>query len=441
MITKIAIRNIVANRRRSFLIGFVIFIAAFLLLTANAFVNGVGYQVNKAYSQLQAGDVIVGWERLRNMEKTDATRLLFMGDNSFEVKNETENRQAMENLQRFLVQNQQAIKSYYPTVRRNAELGVGDTGDAQFSVFGLTPELKDQLLTTKSISMQEGQLLSDSPRSIAVSQEKALIYDLKLGDKVNLNAVTPAGKIRLKEFVVGGIYNNGAGWDNWYGFTSDKDARELFQYDKGYFDIIKIYLNDSSDSKEFAKQLNAASEDGALYAETGQSASLLYPTMSMALKGLFNLFIIFLIMVIAIGMRSAIRMNLYQRMQEFGTLRAIGYSRIQCYGIIFNEAFFLSVGALIAAFIPAFLLNMIFSAKGIYLGPGPMSYFGGEYLYPDMHIADVALALGALAIFSLIATMNPGLNLAYQSITDIMSKRQRPVKVMRTLYRNVFRRS
>ncbi|MDQ0059014.1 ABC transporter permease [Paenibacillus harenae] len=440
MITKIAIRNIIANRRRSFLIGFVIFVAAFLLLIANAFVNGVGFQVNKAYSQLQAGDVIVGWESLEKMEKTDATRLLFMGANSFDVKKETENRQTMDVLKGFLDQNQQKIESYYPTVRRNAGLEVGNMSDAQFSVFGLTPELRDRLQQSKTVSMQEGQLLSDLPRSIAVSQEKALSYSLKLGDKVNLNVITPAGEVRAEQFTVRGIYNNGAGWDNWYGFTSDQDARKLFQYENGYFDIVKIYLNDAGESKKFAKQLNAALGDGVLYAETGQSASLLYPTMSMALKGLFNLFIMFLIIVIAIGMRSAIRMNLYQRMQEFGTLRAIGYSRTQCFGIIFNEAFFLSIGALIAAFVPALLFNMIFSTNGIYLGPGPMSYFGGEYLYPDMQIADVALALGVLAVFSLIATMNPGLSLVYQTITDIMNKRQRPVKVMRTLYRNVFRR-
>jgi putative ABC transport system permease protein len=138
--------------------------------------------------------------------------------------------------------------------------------------------------------------------------------------------------------------------------------------------------------------------------------------------------------VIAIGLRSTIRMNLYERMREFGTLRAIGYSRRQSYSIIFFEAFFLSLLSLAGAFVIAAILEMILGTKGIYLGPGPLSYFGGEYLYPQIQVADVILAIIVMVLFTLISTLSPGLQLCFQNITDIMAKRQKRVKILKAMF-------
>ena len=46
---------------------------------------------------------------------------------------------------------------------------------------------------------------------------------------------------------------------------------------------------------------------------------------------MFNVFIFFLLGMIAIGLRATVRMNLFEHMREFSTLRAVGYSRFQCF--------------------------------------------------------------------------------------------------------------
>lgn len=127
-------------------------------------------------------------------------------------------------------------------------------------------------------------------------------------------------------------------------------------------------------------------------------------------------------------------MNLFERMREFGTLRAIGYSRRQCFSIIFLEVFFLSIIALsIACGIAAVLVNML-GKSGVYLGTGPLSYFGGERLYPSMKPMDISTTFGIITLFTLLSTVSPALKLCYQNITNIMVKNMKKVKVWRTMF-------
>jgi putative ABC transport system permease protein len=440
IIFKIALRNVVANRRRSFLIGFVIFLASFLLIMANALSNGVDTQVGKSYFNIQAADAIAIWENAKRIDTHDASRLMFMQPNSFDMGKDAQNQKAIAAMNSFIEAHKGEIDSYYPLVRRNAELVANDQTDAQFSVYGLTPENKDYLLKTNTVSMVEGDLMPTAKNGLVISKEKAEEFELHVGDKVRIDALTPSGDKNSLEFVVEGIYANGAGWDNWYGFMQESTSRELFQYKAGYFDIGKFYLKDKGQAADFTKQLNdaLAGTGTVLNAETGQEASALFATMGMTLKALFITFILFLLIVIAIGLRSSIRMNLFERMREFGTLRAIGYSRRQSFAIIFNEAFLLAVISMAVAFVPSVILVAIFGKVGVYVGPGPLSYFGGEYLYPSIRFSDVFLALFAMLFFALVSTFKPGMQLLYQTITDTMARRQVKVKVMRSVWRSAF---
>ena len=441
---KLAMRNVFANKRRSLLMGVVIFLTSFLLLAVNAMANGSGELVTKNYNNLQAADVIAIWENTKKESLQDGARLLFMQPNGFEFAKDAENKQAQERLAAFLKQHETDIKSVYQLVRRNASLVVNDSADSQFTVFGVTPEIRDYLQSTKTLPMFEGEMVGAERGAIVISQEKANEYELKLGDKVELEAQTLAGETVKRDFTVRGIYTNGAGWDNWYGFISDADARQLFQYRSTDADIVKIYLNKQNQAGDFADELDKALTAGGsqvLRAESGAQASKLYPGMGVAMKGLFNMFLLVFLIVIAIGLRSVIRMSLFERMSEFGMLRAIGFSLFKCFTIVFFEAFFLSVIALIVAIIPALVMTAVLGKVGVYIGSGPMSYLGGETLYPRLQFTDVLVSLAALLFFALVSTFNPAFSILYQNITDVLAKRLKKVKVMRNVFRSLLKKA
>jgi len=129
-------------------------------------------------------------------------------------------------------------------------------------------------------------------------------------------------------------------------------------------------------------------------------------------------------------------MNLFERMKEFGTLRAIGYSRRQNFGIIFAEMFMLAVLSLLAALLASVIVVIVLSRTGIYVGNGALSYgIGGEWFWPAMRFNDILMAVCAITIFALFATLGPGLNMCYQEITDMILKNQQrmflPARIIR----------
>ncbi len=437
ILLRIAFRNILMNKKRAFMIGFAIFISSFLLLVSNAFMNGANKQVMRGYLNIQSGDVSVVWAGLKNIKNNDASRLLFTAAKniSFDIAKDKENRQSISELNKFVQKNSDDIKGFYPSIRRSSQLYKGTKVDMVI-VYSLNASHAQLLQDSGAITISEGKLLTDGS-NVCISREKATTDNIKLGDTVKIAVRTPSGKLKSVDFNVDGIYNNGAGYDNYYGFMSDAAAKSLFEIDARYFDIANIFLKDGSNSLSTIENLSSQLDNiliasgGVLRSETYSEASQFYTRTSVTMKLMFNVFIVFFLFVIAIGLRATVRMNLFERMKEFGTLRAIGFSKGQCYTIIFNEVFILSAIALGAAFIISAILILILQNTGIYVGAGAMSYsFGGESLYPSMRLGDILFSIAVIALLSLVATVNPGLRLCHQKITDILAKRQKRIYPM-----------
>lgn len=438
IILKIAIRNIRQNPKRSCLIGLTIFISSFLLLLSNAAMNGIEKQVLRGYITLQAGEVAVIWESLKEVNPLDPGKFLY--DLSFSVADEEQeaaNRRAMERLMEYLAAKEEEIKVYFPTVRRYGQLVSTEKIDGAFKIYGLTPESRDFLLQSGAIQPIAGQLPAEGYR-VCISKAKADEHGLKLGDWVTIEATTPYGGKNAMDFQIGGIYANAAGYENWYGFMPEAAFRLLFDYDPDYFDLVRIYLTDRRKAPGFARDLDTylTAETPVLRAESYAEASPFFTNNSRLFKALFNLFILFLLGIIAIGLRATFRMNLFERMKEFGALRAIGYSRFQCVGIIFSEIFLLALITLGVALLCAGPVVYSLGQSGIYVGSGIICWaVGGERFYPFMRLTDLLFTAIIIFFFSLSASLHPALSLCHQKITDLLAKKQRRIFLPAALWR------
>lgn len=440
IITKIALRNIVLNKKRSALIGLAIFISSFLLLFSNAALNGVSKQVMKGYLNIQSGHVIVLWENFKKVNTSEPGRFVNSNETiSFEKSKDSENKSSIDKMNAFFKDNSGEIDEYFKTVRRSAQFFTKDSEDT-FVTYGLTDDSKKHILDSKAITMESGELLSDKDNAICISKEKADKFKLKVGDEISVEVSTVDSKRKAEKFVISGIYANGAQYDNWYGFMSDKAARNLYDMDSEYFDVCMVYLKDINNSNDFAGRLDTVLMEGStvLRAESYSQATQFYTVMPKLLKSLYTVFIVFLLIIIAAGLRSTIKMNLFERMKEFGSIRAIGYSREQTFAIIFFEIFFLSILSLLLAFVISIVPIMLLSSKGVYVGPGNLSNaLGGETFYPAFNAADTIVAFLIITFFSLLSTLSPGIKLCYQKIADIMVKRQRKIWVIPALLKSI----
>lgn len=432
---KIAFRNILKNKKRTALIGLTLAISCIMLLFSFSIGNGIQRQIVGKYSDFQSGDVSVVWSNVKKTDINDPSRLFF---SDFEYKRDKENRMAINRLDEFLKDNGNQVRAVFKSVSGE---GMMDTGKyaAYCIIFGLSDEEAGYLQEKKILQLAEGNMTFMQDYGICISDAAAEKYGISLGDWVTVDSSTASGYVNTLEYQVTGLYRSSSDFDSVYVYMSRENSLELFDQDAVYFQNARIYLDQPENADEFAGKLDSylTSESDVLRAESIGYSSTFYSMIAGFLKMLFAFFVVFIMFIIAIGIRSVIRMNLFERMREFGTLRAIGFNRPQSFLIIFLEVLILSLFFFGVAFVVNLLLILLLDANGIYIGKGAVAYaLGGESIRPVFVFSDTFAALGIMAGFSLFAPLKPGLKLCYQKITDMLAQNQKPVSAIGCMVRN-----
>lgn len=426
VLLKVAFRNILKNRKRAMLIGLTLALSSTLLLFSFSIGNGIERQIIDKYRDFQSGDVTVLWNNVKKIDPSDPSRLFF---SAFEMKNDKANRGAIKRFDEFITKNAGEIRNSYRSVRGNGTL---DTGSyAAFSmIFGLSQDEMAYLTEKGVFRLADGKDSYSGEYGICISDDAAAKYGIKLGDWVTLDCTTAQGYVNTQEYRITGFYRSSSDYDSIYVYMNSKDALELLDQGTEYFQAVRIFLRDPSDSVGFAARLDKWLTKGTdvLRAEPMETSAGFYTMIAGFLKSLFTAFVVFLMLIIAIGIRSVIRMNLFERLKEFGTLRAMGFNRLQNLLIIFFEIMILSLVFFAIAFAVNLGLIALLEGPGIYVGKGAVAYaLGGEAIHPLFILRDTLPAMAILLIFSIFAPLKPGLRLCWQQITDLLAQNQRPI--------------
>lgn len=438
---KVALRSVKLNSRRMFLIGVAIFVSSFLLLFVCGAMNGAAVQTLKRYTSIQTGDVLVMWKNLYNTSNLNVERFIDVSDTmSFDPNNGSGNHQAVGRMNKFLSQNQDRIAATVPTIRRNAQIEEKKITDPAFIIYGIAPGSEKYLFQNGSLQLTSGAYLPRQKDTICISEEKARSDSIKLHDQIKVNLVTADGGTKTQEFTVTGLYEAGAFYDGFYGFIPYDQAEKLYNIDKSYADVYRIFLKNQNDSDRFATRLDSdlTKSGDLLRAQSYTEANLFFPNISSLVKLIFGTFILLLLLIVAVGLRSAVRMNIYERMKEFGTLRAIGFSRRQVFSLIFLEVFFLSAAFLIGAAAVSMILISILHFTGVYVGTTGASVFGGDRFYPFLQFSDILTVILIILLFSLVSVFGPGIHIVYQEITDILVNRQKHIHPLFKMVKGIF---
>jgi putative ABC transport system permease protein len=436
---KIAFRNILKNKKRTLLIGLTLVISCTLLLFSFSIGNGIRRQIMDKYRDSQSGDVAVVWKNVKEIDSNDPSRMFF---SQYDVKLDKENREAIRRLDEFVSLNAGEIRESFKSVRGN---GMLDTGRfAAFSlILGVSEEELSYLQDKKVFQLLEGEMPFESKYGICISDEAAAKYNIGIGDWVILDSSTASGYVNTMEYCITGLYKSSSDFDSIYVYMTREDALELLDQGPEYFQSVRIYLNNPGQADRFAAELDSwlMQSSNVLRAESITFSAEFYSMIGGFLKNLFTLFMSFLLFIVAIGIRSVVRMNLFERMKEFGTLRAIGFNRFQGFVIIFLEVFLLSLIFFGMAFAVTLILVYASAETGIHIGKGAVAYvLGGEYIYPVFVLSDTLTAMAIITVFSVFAPLKPGLRLCWQKITDLLAQNQKPVYAVPAIAGSMFRK-
>jgi putative ABC transport system permease protein len=433
----IAWRNIAKSPRRALLFGAAIFFSCFLLLFSQALFNGSEAQILRDMNQIITGETGIYWNSIKDYSRDEPQRAFA---SEFDPEKDEINRNSLDALGGYLKTHIDKIERIEPYIIRILTVHSGRITD-KCLVYGIRAEDFRRLENIKVLQSPDSHELLLGENEILVSEDFADFLGVKPGGSITLSGKTMFGSQNALEVKARGFYKNKAPWINRIVFAQDSLARELLDVPAPYFSSQKIFFKPGVDTATFTSNLKLFldTHGGVLTAETGKDAARFFSTMTESQKSILLLNTLILFLVIGMGLRSTTRMVLFQRMREFGTLRAIGFTRLDCLVMIVLEVLILGLIALGLSVILVLSLTWVLSHTGIRVPFKPLQFmFGGDIFFPLINPLDFLLSLGLIAFLAILSPFKPAGILLYNKITDILNLKQKRVYVIPAMIKSLF---
>ncbi|MBN2351297.1 MAG: ABC transporter permease [Spirochaetales bacterium] len=174
-------------------------------------------------------------------------------------------------------------------------------------------------------------------KGIALSERSASLLQCGLGDNVSLLVAWSDGTPYYLDFPMTGIFKtDSSDFDDSHVFISHARADELLALGGGTIEI-RAALRDPNLAESFVARHKAFFRANGLEAETWRE---IFGTLVTLLQ-FFDVFMIFLnfivLVVAATVITNTILMSVFERVRDFGTLRAVGLKRRHVFGMIMAE--------------------------------------------------------------------------------------------------------
>jgi ABC-type antimicrobial peptide transport system permease subunit len=227
-------------------------------------------------------------------------------------------------------------------------------GVPYFILFGLDPR-EDYI---RHYRIYEGRMIQRSGE-IVIGRFAANGLDKQIGDRLNL-----AGG----SFRVVGFYENGSVYEDAGGLVSLEDAQDLLNKPRK-ISLLGIRLVDRSRADAVAAELERMAPD-VIVARADAFTDRLQDFATM--DAVFNALGLLTMVVGGVVMMNAMLMSVFERTQEIGVLRALGWRRGRVLRLIVGEALLLSVLSSLAGIGVGVGLNALMMAEptmGAFLAP------------------------------------------------------------------------
>jgi ABC-type lipoprotein release transport system permease subunit len=343
---KLAFRNMLRNKRRTFIAGTGIGIGLASLIFVDALIIGMERNMVQAATATFLGDGQVQREGFRNTLEAELTinRLDWVIDN---LKQEP-------------VVKQYSVRTMaYSTIASSANL-------TAIEMVGIDPSTEKQVSEIDEAIIEGSYFEGEGERDIVIGAKLADILEVGVGERLVVTlAQARTGDLSQELFRVSGIFKfNITEMDRGMVFVRLSKAQEMMGIGKNAHAIV-LKLTDP----EFGLD-----EDFYLwkkYSRFGNESfgwTKILPQVKSAFElSRFSTYILGLILfgIVALGIINTLFMSLYERMFEFGVLRAVGTRPFGIAQMIVYEAGSLAVLSIVLGSILGFLATYITALVGI----------------------------------------------------------------------------
>lgn len=393
MIIRLAWRNIFRNKRRTLLSVIAIGVGLAAMMFADALIVTLGETMVRSATEDFSGNAQIhqnGFVKNFDIEK---------------VISGNENNQLLEALK-----NEKDLKSFTPRVLSYAML-TSTTDANNIVVYGIDPE-KERSVSRLSQMMIKGDYLSQSgDRKILVGKKMAENLNVDIGDRVVVTvAKAGGGDLAQEMFRVGGVFSFGARvMDENVAFLSLNEAQDILNLKNEIHEIALEFYDLNLPTNESLPFISKYSTHGnevigwnKMFKEL--SAILQFTQFSLGILA------VILFGIVAFGIMNTLFMSLYERMFEFGVLRAVGTRSAIVAKLIICEAFLLAFISSIAGILLGIVIIYFFSKVGIdYRGIEYAQVVFKDKIYPHFRLMQFVLYPPCLIIFSTLVGIYPAI--------------------------------
>jgi len=401
---KQAWRNLRRNKRRTIITGLALGLGLTALILYDALLIGMKESMVQTATSSFIGQAQIHAQDFRSTQELEKT-----------INNVDE---VCQNLSE-----EEIIESYSMRVTNFAMLA-SPRNNTSVNLYGIDPKRELELSKIDDV-IQEGDYFSgDTDREIVIGSELAELLDVDLGDRLVITVSQAfTGDLSQEMFRVSGIYRFGdRTLDGGMAFIRLPVAQRIFHLDGSAHEIAIKFTNIAYAEMDSLSFWDKYSQNG----NEALSWTVLFPQ----LKSAFDLsetarYIVGLILfaIVALACINTLFMSLYERMFEFGVLKAVGTRPYKIGLLIFYEAFFISIISVIIGSVLSMIIGGLLGHYGIdYRG---LEYLGTtvqELIYPTLTIRQFIEYPIYLIILTTLIGLYPSIHAAKLNPSEAMRK-------------------
>lgn len=405
MIMKLGFRNIYRNKRRTIITCAIMGLGLAALIFADAFLRGLNENMITSVTSSFIGDGQIhrkDFLRTREIDKT--------------LNNASETLAAL--------RADPLVDFAVPRVIASGMVA-SPTDILPMVIFGIVPEEEARITAIKE-AIIEGEYLSDeSGNQLLIGDRLARFLGAGVGDKVVVtSAQAGTGQLTQELFRIGAIFRlKNKEMDSAVAFMGMKRAQAMLATDQSFHEIVFRF-------KDRESVVNPPPAFFARFSQNDNEAlswKQVVPAIDAGIQlTSYSLYIgsIILFAIIALSTMNTLFMSLYERMYEFGIMKAIGTRPAFIFKLIVVEALALALISVVVGVAIGGALTLITQVTGInhltdveYLGTTIRTA-----IRPVVIIHQYTLYPVAIVIFALISALYPALSAAQINPSKSMRK-------------------
>ena len=401
---KLAFRNILRHKRRSFMTLLAIMTGVIGIVIFSGFVEANYSGLRESVIRSQYGHVqLYAPGYLQNHRKDPASHRL-------SPDRVDEYLQLLESDERVLV-----------TTRRLEFTGLlGNAGTSQAAMIrGVDPDSESMINSALTI-LEGNELTSDDEAGVLLGEGLAQSLDAKVGDELTLLAANDDGVMNAVDVQISGIFRSFAKeYDDRAMMMNIQRAQELLGIDD--IDQLVVLLNYTSDLPAFMGALQAGANEHQLPLEfqTWDQMATFYHKVVDLYDGLFVFINIVIIAIVMLSIINTTMVTVMERTQEIGTIRALGTRRFSVTRQFLIECGLLAMISALAGVVVGIALSLYITSLEIMM-PAPPGSSQGFPLRIELVPETWLFSVVGVVLVAVLSAYFPAASAARRNIVDAL---------------------